>query len=357
MRNLALTIAVVVIAGLAVCPTPCRADGGQARRRSALVGAAAGAGIVAQVTIDSAVYPQPNTAGESFRTVRKGSTVRIVEVRQEWCRVEFDDPELGPRVGYVRGRLRHRGAPREQGTEYFISAAIPAQADRAWIAVDGAGFPYAERYGTHYSVTPVTGGTLVSGVEYPAWAGIAAGVHVSAGVGLRRGFGVEGGLHTATKNRQVSGWFTVPSPAPPYWASVSGGAGPFVERRERAIDISAAYTTPTPDLVRVRLLAGPTLFSVSDQRIASLNYTQILDATPSLATLRETSFNVQDVSASALGFHVGIDVSVFFSRHVGLGGIAWFSRGRVSIEDPLSGLSDDLRVGQVETGGGIRLRF
>jgi hypothetical protein len=91
--------------------------------------------------------------------------------------------------------------------------------------------------------------------------------------------------------------------------------------------------------------------------IATVGYAQAASASPPVNVVHITSFTVQEVSASTLGFHVGIDVSGFFSRYVGVGGTVRFSRGRASVRDPLTNEEIELKVGQPELGGGLRLRF
>ena len=51
-------------------------------------------------------------------------------------------------------------------------------------------------------------------------------------------------------------------------------------------------------------------------------------------------------------------MTVFFTRVVGLGAFARYSRGTVSLDpEPMSEVAQDVRVGGFQTGGGLRLRF
>jgi hypothetical protein len=54
---------------------------------------------------------------------------------------------------------------------------------------------------------------------------------------------------------------------------------------------------------------------------------------------------------------VGGDFSVFFSRHIGVGAVVRGNRGTVTVAEPLTGTDGALRVGHVEVGGGLRVRF
>jgi hypothetical protein len=244
------------------------------------------------------------------------------------------------------------GTTGQPGPEDVLSPAIPAQADRGWIGVDIGRLQPSEPAHILYGHTV---GVVV--VWYPELSESVAGVRVSGGVRLRGGFGVAGGFNTFSRSRQADTFVNIPSPyVPGLWGDDSA-LSPFLERRDRAIDFSGVYTTPSADAIRVRLLAGPTYFSVTENMIAAVGYTQAASAAPPVNVVHITSFTVQEVSASTLGFHVGIDVSGFFSRHVGVGGTVRFSRGRVAVRDPLTSEEVEMKVGQPELGAGLRLRF
>jgi hypothetical protein len=61
--------------------------------------------------------------------------------------------------------------------------------------------------------------------------------------------------------------------------------------------------------------------------------------------------------ATGWGFHVGADVSWFYTPALGVGVVGRYSRGTVAARDPLSGLDTDLDVGGFQVGGGVRVRF
>jgi hypothetical protein len=54
---------------------------------------------------------------------------------------------------------------------------------------------------------------------------------------------------------------------------------------------------------------------------------------------------------------VGADASVFFTRVVGIGGFVRYSRGTIEVDEPLSEMPQDVTVGGLRVGGGLRLRF
>jgi hypothetical protein len=68
----------------------------------------AGKGLVVDdrgVIIDAApIYLLPDIKRTPLRTLTPGIVVRILEETGDWFRVEFRDPQVGPRVGYVQRR-------------------------------------------------------------------------------------------------------------------------------------------------------------------------------------------------------------------------------------------------------------
>ena len=56
----------------------------------------------ATTTTNAPVYANPNADQSPLRVAREGSTLALLEVNGDWCHIEFQDPELGRRSGYVR---------------------------------------------------------------------------------------------------------------------------------------------------------------------------------------------------------------------------------------------------------------
>jgi hypothetical protein len=58
-----------------------------------------------------------------------------------------------------------------------------------------------------------------------------------------------------------------------------------------------------------------------------------------------------------LGWNAGAELSVFFSRFVGVGAGFRFNKGTVEIDEPLSLEEADLDVGHATISVGARVRF
>lgn len=203
------------------------------------------------------------------------------------------------------------------------------------------------------------------GIIYGQAGGIGAGysdqsnsvsdVGFSGGFGFPHGIGI--GIQFDGQNYSEPVVLVAIVPSPYFLNQNAQDARPTansLDRRERALDISAEYTIPTPDWLRVRVYGGPTYFHVSNQMVSSVSYDQTALPVNTVAIRQYTS---TVVTGQSVGFHVGADAAYFFSRHVGVGGGARFNRGNVTVPDPLSAQDAVLRVGHLASSGGLRLRF
>lgn len=205
--------------------------------------------------------------------------------------------------------------------------------------------------------TPLYGEMASAAAAYPALPA-ARGFGYDGGVQFHPRVGV--GVHFNAVNYRSTVGLAVTIPHPLVFNRSGSDAditAATLERKDRGIDISAMYSLPTPDDLRVRVFGGPTYFSIAQEMVGRINYEQVFNL---LGTnvVNITTYNAQEVKGSAWGFNVGADVAYFFSRHVGVGGVIRFSRGTVTIDpEPLSGGSADLDAGATIVGGGVRFRF
>ena len=122
-----------------------------------------------------------------------------------------------------------------------------------------------------------------------------------------------------------------------------------VAREETAIHVHARWGIPVSQSVEVALFGGPTFFSVSQAFVTGIDFDQAYPY--DTATLTTAMTRTQD--GSTIGFNVGADVSVYFSRWVGVGGLIRFSRSEVDLGDRPTTIA----VGGLHTAAGLRLRF
>jgi hypothetical protein len=59
----------------------------------------------ATTTTNASVFASPNADQTPLRVAREGSILLLLEINGDWCRVEFQDPDYGRRIGYVQTRM------------------------------------------------------------------------------------------------------------------------------------------------------------------------------------------------------------------------------------------------------------
>jgi opacity protein-like surface antigen len=60
--------------------------------------------------------------------------------------------------------------------------------------------------------------------------------------------------------------------------------------------------------------------------------------------------------AGRVGFNAGADVAWYFTQRLGVGGLVRYSQGNVNLTSP-DGTTQSVKVGGLQTGAGLRVRF
>ena len=118
--------------------------------------------------------------------------------------------------------------------------------------------------------------------------------------------------------------------------------------------------TPVESRLAARVFGGPTYFAALPEVVSRFNTEETVNLTTGAYALDVDSYEYAEAEATGWGWHVGADVGYFFSNHVGVGGIFRFQRGTVDFDDPLLVQYDGtgaMKVGGVQIGGGLRLKF
>lgn len=180
------------------------------------------------------------------------------------------------------------------------------------------------------STQRVNGGTFFDiGGAYRVW-----GNNLLAGVTFS---------HTSTDSEAA---ITASIPDPVFFdrprAVTSSAAG--AKHTENVIHINAIYMLPVAEKLDVGIFAGPSIFSVKQGIVGTPSVTEPGPVvTASLVEVKKTS----------AGFNVGVDVQYMIAKKWGVGGIARYTWGSVTID----GAADKLTVGGFQIGAGGRLRF
>lgn len=192
----------------------------------------------------------------------------------------------------------------------------------------------------------VEAGTIESTYE----AGSALGLDGSLGVRLWRNVGV--GVAVSTYAAEEGGEVTAQIPHPFHFDQhrvVSGEAG--LNRKETAIHGSLLYFVPTSERFQVILGAGPTFFQVEQSFVNDVLYSQQYP----YDTATFTGVDIDNESASGIGFHASLDAAWRFSRSFGVGALVRYTQG--SIPFTPGDRDVDVDVGGVQAGLGFRVIF
>jgi hypothetical protein len=347
--------------------------------------AAAQSADTAVAVVNTPVFIAPDATKTPLRVASAGTSFVVLEDAGEWTKVQFQDPQWGRRVGYVATRdLRlHREAlqPMDLSVKPASSAPQPAPIppvgetepqrttapahpvasargfERGWIDVNfGVASAAAKEFTTNLE-RPLFQETRTARVTYHNPTGaefdFGGGYMITPGVGV--GISFTGTAHQDPAQLYIN----VPHPNRfNTFASSTKPTDAKLQRVEGGVNLQLMLVAPVSPRTRVRLFLGPTYFRVQQDMVSSIAYDQaFLVFLPVNAVDITTYDTVSKVEGTGWGFHVGGDVSFFFTRVVGVGGFARFSRATVSLDDPLSGSAVDVKAGGFQAGGGLRLKF
>lgn len=187
-------------------------------------------------------------------------------------------------------------------------------------------------------------------IESTYEAGSAIGLDGSLGVRVWRNVGV--GVAVSTYAPKEGGSVTAEIPHPFHFDQhrvVSGDAG--LSRKETAIHASLLYIVPAGERFQVILGAGPTLFQVEQSFVNDVLYTQEYP----FDTATFNGVDVDNESASGIGFHASLDVAWRFSRSFGAGALLRYAQATVPFTP--ADREVDVTVGGVQAGLGFRVIF
>lgn len=124
-----------------------------------------------------------------------------------------------------------------------------------------------------------------------------------------------------------------------------------VAHNERRVHVDLMYALPM-GAVDVKVMGGPTFFTVKQDFVSAVALTE----TYPFDTATFASATTKQLSKSAVGFNAGVDISYPLTSRVGLGTLIRYSSADVKFDDADTG-RQTVRVGGVEAGAGVRIRF
>ena len=211
----------------------------------------------------------------------------------------------------------------------YVTVNVGAQTGSHDLGEAGS-FPIYDETATFTSTAKVKGGALFDiGAAYKVW-----GHNLLAGVSYSR--------VSSKSDGALAG--TVPDPGlfdrPRAVAKTFSG----LKHSENAVHLDVIYMLPIANKIDIGISAGPTIFAVKQDSIPSLTITE---PGPSVTTA------VQSTSKSTVGFNAGVDVQYMLAKKWGVGALARYAVGSVS----LPGATEKLTVGGFQIGVGGRWRF
>jgi hypothetical protein len=152
---------------------------------------------------------------------------------------------------------------------------------------------------------------------------------------------------------------TVPHP---FFFNASSTAADITDnklsRTEGAVNMQATVVALDSDRFRVRFFGGPSYFRYKADMVRDIDVDQAAFAFSRVNLVSITGYERVEAEGTGWGYHAGADLGYFFSRVVGIGGFLRYSGGHVTLDpEPMSEVSQEIKVGGVQGGGGLRLRF
>lgn len=182
----------------------------------------------------------------------------------------------------------------------------------------------------------------------------ALGLDGSAGIRVWRNLGIGAGVTTYAPGSRddAGGQVTARIPHPLEFnrhREVSGEAS--LRRGETAIHANLLYFIPVGEKIQAVIGAGPTFFQAEQGFVDRVLY----DHQYPYDTASFRGVDIDNETASGVGFNAGVDISWRFSRWFGAGGMVRFTQGTLSFTPADRTVKVD--VGGLQAGLGVRVLF
>ena len=122
-----------------------------------------------------------------------------------------------------------------------------------------------------------------------------------------------------------------------------------LKRSEVGTHVMLGMIFPATDHMDIVVSGGPSIFQVQQDLVTRVTYTQ----TYPYDQVQFTGVTTQRFKDRTIGYHAAADVTVKFSRHVGVGSMLRFARGKLKA----TGGNPSFDVGGLYADGGLRIIF
>ncbi|MGH9140597.1 MAG: hypothetical protein ACRD2I_05585 [Vicinamibacterales bacterium] len=243
------------------------------------------------------------------------------------------------------------------GAVALLAIASPARAqspvgsDRIRINVDAGA-----QFSSVAFDTSATKAVYIENAVIDASYKISHGLAIDGGVSIRLAGDVSVGVTVSSFTGRADAAVSAAIPHPFFFRmprTISGTAS-GLHRDELVTHIQGIYTLHPRRTLDVALSAGPSLFSVRQDVVTNVAFT---DTYPFDAPAYTSAASQRVTASNTVGFNVGADVGLRLSRHAGVGASVRFSRATVSLTVPNSTTTVSADAGGTQIAGGLRMYF
>jgi hypothetical protein len=237
----------------------------------------------------------------------------------------------------------------------------PPQLPRVYVDVNLLGYTdplgdsktfetYALKFGEVATFTATYPEPSRSGL-FPAYVG--GGFMLSSWVGI--------GVSYSRISRESAVDLSATVPDPNFFnalATATGTTGTTLSRKESAIHVSLAVVPVRSSRVELRLMGGPSFFTLNGDMVKVVEYDQTFNSLAPQNAITINGVSSREASGSAIGYHVGADFTYFVHRFVGIAGGVRYAQATVAVDtEPLSNIRQEFLVGSTTAFLGLRFRL
>jgi hypothetical protein len=219
--------------------------------------------------------------------------------------------------------------------------------DHGYLSVGGVYQFRSKAFSEGYSYTEYLEQASVI-TDYPATEG--PGFDVGGAVRLWRNLALS--VSVTYVDRSTAGTVTAAIPHPFFFNQSRSISGPVdLKRTEIAVHPFVSWAIPAGRRFLIVIGGGPSIFNLNQSLVEDVSYTQSYP----FDSATFTSATVARHSAWIVGYGGSADVTYYFSKYVGVGGVARYARGTVSL--PSHGATLKVDTGGFEAGLSLRFRI
>ena len=313
-----------------------------------------------KITTDRAlVWNRPDGVAVVITQLKKGDTVEVVRRVGGWYQIIVPAPALSleVRTGYISATQVAVDAAGGPSAQVLAARAGPPKPrpkqtpGTSFFNIDGLRSRSSDDLTEAISIfTPKLDENTSFSTNYgspTAWALDFMGggpVWHSLGVGFAVGYHKRN--QTAAVNAEI--------PHPYFYDTLRPASFTTepLQSREAAFHFPAIFMPPAFGPIKVLLFAGPSIFRLSQTQVTNI----IVDEVAPYDTVTISSVTTEEKKGTFWGYHAGADVSVFFTRSVGVGFGFRYSHANIKQFEQDAATTSGV-AGGVSALAGVRFRF